>query len=54
MPKNLVAQVTKPGAPFELVERDMPQPEAGQVRIRVLACGICHSDMLTKENMWPN
>ncbi len=53
MPKNLVAQVTKPGAPFELVERDMPQPEAGHVRIRVLACGICHSDMLTKENMWP-
>ena len=53
MPKNLVAQVTKPGAPFELVERDIPQPGAGQVRIRVIACGICHSDVLTKENMWP-
>ncbi len=53
MPKNLVAQVTKPGAPFDLVERDIPQPAAAQVRIRILACGICHSDVLTKENMWP-
>jgi D-arabinose 1-dehydrogenase-like Zn-dependent alcohol dehydrogenase len=53
MPKNLVAQVTKPGAPFDLIERDIPQPGAGQVRIRILACGICHSDVLTKENMWP-
>lgn len=53
MPKNLVAQVTKPGTPFERVERDIAQPGPGQVRIRVLACGICHSDVLTREGMWP-
>lgn len=53
MPKMMVAQVTKPGAPFELVEQDIPQPGPGQVRIRVMACGICHSDVFTKENIFP-
>jgi D-arabinose 1-dehydrogenase-like Zn-dependent alcohol dehydrogenase len=48
-----VAQVSKPGGAFELVERDLPQPGRGQVRVRVLACGICHSDQLVKENQWP-
>jgi D-arabinose 1-dehydrogenase-like Zn-dependent alcohol dehydrogenase len=47
------AQVPKPGADFEIVEREMPEPGAGQVRIKVQACGICHSDVLTKEGAWP-
>src|SRR5436189_4404588 len=53
MPKMKVAQVPKAGADFEIVERDIPQPGPGQVRIRVQACGVCHSDMLTKEGAWP-
>lgn len=53
MPKMQVAIVPKAGAPFEIVERDVPQPAANQVRIRVEACGICHSDRLTKEALWP-
>jgi D-arabinose 1-dehydrogenase-like Zn-dependent alcohol dehydrogenase len=48
-----VAQVPKAGADFEVVEREIPMPEAGHVRIKVLACGICHSDVLTKEGLWP-
>ena len=48
-----VAQIPKPGADFEIVEREIPKPGAGQVRIKVQACGICHSDVLTKEGMWP-
>src|SRR6201985_3167538 len=48
-----VAQVAKPGADFEIVERQIPQPDAGQVRIKVQACGVCHSDVLTKEGLWP-
>jgi len=47
-----VAQVPKPGAEFQIVEREIPDPEAGQVRIKVQACGICHSDVLTKDG-WP-
>lgn len=53
MPKMRVAQVTRPGGPFELVEREIPSPGAGQIRIKVQACGICHSDSLTKEGHWP-
>ncbi len=53
MAKMRAAKVIKPGSPFELVECDIPQPGPGQVRVRVLACGICHSDMFTKENLWP-
>jgi D-arabinose 1-dehydrogenase-like Zn-dependent alcohol dehydrogenase len=49
----MAAQVSTPGADFELVEREVPEPGAGQVRIKVQACGICHSDVLTKEGMWP-
>ena len=48
-----VAQISKPGGDFEIVERDIPEPEAGQVRIKVHACGVCHSDVLTKEGLWP-
>jgi len=53
MPKMRAAQATKPGAPFDLVERDVPQPGRDEVRIRVRACGICHSDVLTRENLFP-
>src|SRR3954470_2342008 len=53
MPKMRAAQITKPGGPFELVEREIPQPGPGHVRIKVQACGICHSDSLVKEGHWP-
>jgi D-arabinose 1-dehydrogenase-like Zn-dependent alcohol dehydrogenase len=53
MAKMKVAQISGPGAEFELVEREIPSPAAGHVRIRVQACGICHSDALTKEGHWP-
>ncbi len=46
-------QVSKPGGNFEIVERPVPQPARGQVRIKVEACGICHSDALVKEGLWP-
>ena len=49
MAKMKAVQVPKAGADFEIVEREIPQPGAGQVRIRVQACGVCHSDVLTKE-----
>jgi D-arabinose 1-dehydrogenase-like Zn-dependent alcohol dehydrogenase len=48
-----VAQVAKPGADFQIVEREIPEPGAGQVLIKVKACGVCHSDVLTKEGSWP-
>jgi D-arabinose 1-dehydrogenase-like Zn-dependent alcohol dehydrogenase len=48
-----VAQISKPGGDFEIVEREIPEPGAGQVRIKVQACGICRSDELTKEGLWP-
>jgi D-arabinose 1-dehydrogenase-like Zn-dependent alcohol dehydrogenase len=47
-----VAQVAKPGADFQIVEREIPNPGTGQVRIKVKACGVCHSDVLTKEGSW--
>jgi D-arabinose 1-dehydrogenase-like Zn-dependent alcohol dehydrogenase len=47
------AQISKPGADFQIVEREIPKPGAGEVRIKVLACGVCHSDMFTKEGAWP-
>jgi len=48
-----VAQVSSPGADFQIVEREIPKPDAGQVRIKVQACGVCHSDVLTKDGLWP-
>jgi len=47
------AQISKAGGDFEIVERKVPNPGAGQVRIQVQACGICHSDVLTKDGLWP-
>ena len=46
-------QVPKAGADFQVVERDIPQPGPGQVRIRVIACGVCHSDSVTKDGLFP-
>jgi D-arabinose 1-dehydrogenase-like Zn-dependent alcohol dehydrogenase len=48
-----VVQVSRPNGPFEIVERKIPEPGAGSVRIEVLACGICHSDSLVKEGTYP-
>lgn len=48
-----VAQIPKPGADFQIVEREIPKPGAGEVLIKVQACGICHSDALTKDGAWP-
>jgi D-arabinose 1-dehydrogenase-like Zn-dependent alcohol dehydrogenase len=46
-------QVSKPNGPFEIVDRDIPEANYGQVRIKVQACGICHSDSFTKEGSFP-
>ena len=48
-----VAQVSYPNGPLEIVERPIPEPGHGTVRIKVQACGICHSDSLTKEGAFP-
>jgi D-arabinose 1-dehydrogenase-like Zn-dependent alcohol dehydrogenase len=47
------AQIPKPGADFQIVDREIPKPGAGEVRIKVQACGVCHSDLFTKEGLWP-
>jgi D-arabinose 1-dehydrogenase-like Zn-dependent alcohol dehydrogenase len=46
-------QVARPGGDFEVVQRPIPEPAANQVRIKVEACGICHSDQLVKDGLWP-
>jgi D-arabinose 1-dehydrogenase-like Zn-dependent alcohol dehydrogenase len=46
-------QVSRPNAPFEIVEREIPAPTPGSVRVKVQACGICHSDSLVKDGHWP-
>ena len=53
MSKMKAVQVSKPGGNFELVERSIPEPGRNQVRLKVEACGICHSDALVKEGHWP-
>jgi len=53
MPKMKAVQISKPGGDFELVERNIPEPGRNQVRVKVEACGICHSDALVKEGLWP-
>ena len=47
------AMVSAPGEDFQIVERELPEPGAGEVRIKVQACGVCHSDALIKEGSWP-
>jgi D-arabinose 1-dehydrogenase-like Zn-dependent alcohol dehydrogenase len=47
------AQIAKPRGDFEIVEREIPKPGPGQVRIKVQACGVCHSDAVVKEGAWP-
>jgi len=47
------AQISKAGGEWELVERETPNPGPGQVRVKVEACGVCHSDALVKEGLWP-
>ena len=51
--KMKAAQISKAGGDWELVERDIPEPGPGQVRVKVEACGICHSDTLVKDGIWP-
>jgi D-arabinose 1-dehydrogenase-like Zn-dependent alcohol dehydrogenase len=53
MSRMRVVQVPRPNGPFELVERDLPEPGARSVRIKISACGICHSDSYTKEGTFP-
>ena len=53
MSKMRAVQVSRPGGPLELVERDIPDPRPGTVRIKVQACGICHSDSVIVEGLWP-
>jgi D-arabinose 1-dehydrogenase-like Zn-dependent alcohol dehydrogenase len=53
MARMKVVQVSKPNAGLEVVERDIPNPGAGQVRLKVQACGICHSDVLTLVGGFP-
>jgi D-arabinose 1-dehydrogenase-like Zn-dependent alcohol dehydrogenase len=47
------AQISKPRGEWELVERVIPEPRPGQVRVKVEACGMCHSDVFVKEGLWP-
>jgi D-arabinose 1-dehydrogenase-like Zn-dependent alcohol dehydrogenase len=53
MSRMKAVQISKPGGDFELVERNIPEPARGQVRIKVEACGICHSDAIVKDGHWP-
>src|SRR5580704_15192686 len=54
MQKMRAVQVPRPNGSFELVQREIPEPGAGTVRIKVQACGVCHSDSVTKEGLFPN
>ena len=55
MPETMrVVQIPRPGGPLEIVERPIPQPTANTVRIKVHACGVCHSDSIVKEGLFPN
>jgi D-arabinose 1-dehydrogenase-like Zn-dependent alcohol dehydrogenase len=53
MARMRAAQVRDAKGPFEIVEREIPEPGPGSVRVKVQASGICHSDALTKEGIWP-
>jgi D-arabinose 1-dehydrogenase-like Zn-dependent alcohol dehydrogenase len=47
------AQIPRPGADFQIVEREVPRPQRRQVRVKVQCCGVCGSDAFTKEGTWP-
>ena len=53
MDKMRAVQVHQAKGPLEIVEREIPEPQPGWVRVKVEACGVCHSDSLTKEGAWP-
>jgi D-arabinose 1-dehydrogenase-like Zn-dependent alcohol dehydrogenase len=53
MAKMKAVQVSKPNGPFEVVERDVRDPGPGEIRVKVEACGICHSDALTRSGAYP-
>ena len=53
MTKMRAVQVPGPKKPFEIVEKEIPSPQKGTVRVKVQACGICHSDSFTKEGTFP-
>jgi len=53
MTKSKAVEVREAKGPFTFVDRELPEPTAGFVRVRVEACGICHSDVLTKDGLWP-
>lgn len=53
MSRMRVVQVSRPNGALEVVERDVPDPAAGEIRIKIEACGICHSDSFTKEGTFP-
>ncbi len=53
MPKMRAVQVSRAGGPFEIVERPIPDPGTGLVRVKVQACGICHSDSVVKDGLFP-
>jgi len=53
MPQMTAVQIHSPGGPFEVIKREIPAPGQNQIRIKVQACGICHSDMFVKEGYWP-
>jgi alcohol dehydrogenase len=53
MPKMRAVQIPRAGGPLEIVEREIPDPDSGYVRIKVQACGVCHSDTVTKDGLFP-
>jgi D-arabinose 1-dehydrogenase-like Zn-dependent alcohol dehydrogenase len=53
MAKMRAVQVPRAGGPFEIVERDIPEAESGMVRVKIQACGVCHSDSVTKDGLFP-
>jgi D-arabinose 1-dehydrogenase-like Zn-dependent alcohol dehydrogenase len=53
MPKMIAMTIPEAGGRFQRVERDLPEPGRHEVRLRVLACGVCHSDVLTVQGLFP-
>jgi D-arabinose 1-dehydrogenase-like Zn-dependent alcohol dehydrogenase len=53
MGKMRAIQISVANGPLELVEREIPDPGSGEVRVRVQACGICHSDSMAREGTFP-